>query len=242
MHFHLPKPLHGWREFVGEVGVIVLGILIALGLEQAIEGRNEREKAETAHRAIENEIHAGLVDARLDNAMIDCSRTQLAALSDAVGKSDMSRARQLWAAAGLPGPHVFSDAAWQSALASGITADFSTEDQLSFPGLYAILRASSGYQFDYFKAEARLESLLMSGLSKSPVAATQAVSEFAQINASLEDMQVSLQAYQQYADELGFKFSRADDEQYRTAPSQRRIAKCKASAAALAPIQEGGRK
>ncbi len=26
MHFHLPKPLHGWREFVGEVGIIVVGV------------------------------------------------------------------------------------------------------------------------------------------------------------------------------------------------------------------------
>jgi hypothetical protein len=25
MHFHLPKPLHGWRVFAGEVGIIVLG-------------------------------------------------------------------------------------------------------------------------------------------------------------------------------------------------------------------------
>jgi len=31
MHFHLPKPLHGWREFAGEVGIIVIGVLIALG-------------------------------------------------------------------------------------------------------------------------------------------------------------------------------------------------------------------
>jgi hypothetical protein len=30
MHFHLPKPLHGWREFAGEVGIIVIGVLIAL--------------------------------------------------------------------------------------------------------------------------------------------------------------------------------------------------------------------
>ena len=29
MHLHLPKPLHGWRAFVGEVGIIVLGVLIA---------------------------------------------------------------------------------------------------------------------------------------------------------------------------------------------------------------------
>lgn len=27
MDFHLPKPLHGWREFVGEVAIIVLGVL-----------------------------------------------------------------------------------------------------------------------------------------------------------------------------------------------------------------------
>jgi len=31
MHFHLPKPLHGWREFAGEVGIIVIGVLIVLG-------------------------------------------------------------------------------------------------------------------------------------------------------------------------------------------------------------------
>jgi len=30
MHFRLPKPLHGWREFAGEVGTIVIGVLIAL--------------------------------------------------------------------------------------------------------------------------------------------------------------------------------------------------------------------
>ena len=32
MHFHLPKPLHGWREFAGEVAIIVIGVLIALAV------------------------------------------------------------------------------------------------------------------------------------------------------------------------------------------------------------------
>jgi hypothetical protein len=27
VHFHLPKPLHDWREFAGEVGIIVIGVL-----------------------------------------------------------------------------------------------------------------------------------------------------------------------------------------------------------------------
>jgi hypothetical protein len=43
MHIHLPKPLHGWREFVGEVGIIVIGVLIALGAEQAVETWHHRE-------------------------------------------------------------------------------------------------------------------------------------------------------------------------------------------------------
>ena len=44
MHFHLPKPLHGWRAFVGEVGIIVLGVLIALGAEQLVEALHWRNQ------------------------------------------------------------------------------------------------------------------------------------------------------------------------------------------------------
>ena len=40
MHFHLPKPLHGWRAFAGEVGIIVIGVLIALGAQQLVEAAN----------------------------------------------------------------------------------------------------------------------------------------------------------------------------------------------------------
>jgi len=28
MQIQLPKPLHGWREFAGEVGVVLLGLLL----------------------------------------------------------------------------------------------------------------------------------------------------------------------------------------------------------------------
>lgn len=44
MHFHLPKPLHGWREFAGEVGIIVLGVLIALALDQLVDDMRWRKK------------------------------------------------------------------------------------------------------------------------------------------------------------------------------------------------------
>lgn len=56
MHFHLPKPLHGWREFVGEVGIIVLGVLIALGAEQVVETLHWRIEITDARRALDREV------------------------------------------------------------------------------------------------------------------------------------------------------------------------------------------
>jgi hypothetical protein len=52
MHFHLPKPLHGWRAFVGEVGIIVVGVLIALGAEQVVEDIHWREETRVTRKAL----------------------------------------------------------------------------------------------------------------------------------------------------------------------------------------------
>lgn len=56
MHVHLPKPLHGWGAFFGEVGVIVIGILIALSAEQLVEGAHWRHKVEAVKEAVRHEL------------------------------------------------------------------------------------------------------------------------------------------------------------------------------------------
>jgi hypothetical protein len=56
MHFHLPKPLHGWRAFAGEVGIIVLGVLIALAAEQSVEVLHERSQVEQIRTALRAEL------------------------------------------------------------------------------------------------------------------------------------------------------------------------------------------
>lgn len=60
MHFHFPKPMHGWRAFIGEVGIIVIGVLIALGAEQVVEKFHERSVAEGARSAIKAEFNNDL--------------------------------------------------------------------------------------------------------------------------------------------------------------------------------------
>ena len=46
MDIHKPKPWGGWREFVKEIGTIVIGVLIAIGAEQMVEALNHHAKAE----------------------------------------------------------------------------------------------------------------------------------------------------------------------------------------------------
>ena len=50
MQIHLPKPLHGWRAFAGEVGIIVLGVLIALGFGQIVELVSSKERGDGGQR------------------------------------------------------------------------------------------------------------------------------------------------------------------------------------------------
>ena len=56
MHIHLPKPLHGWRAFAGEVGIIVLGVLIALAAEQGVERLHERTQVDQIRGALRAEL------------------------------------------------------------------------------------------------------------------------------------------------------------------------------------------
>ena len=55
MDIHKPKPWHGGREFAKEVGTIVLGVLIAIGCEQAVEALHHRDQARDMTRKLRQE-------------------------------------------------------------------------------------------------------------------------------------------------------------------------------------------
>ena len=56
MEIHKPKATHSWREFAVEIGTIVCGILIALGLEQAVEAWHWHEAVGEEREALRDEI------------------------------------------------------------------------------------------------------------------------------------------------------------------------------------------
>ena len=80
MLLRLPKPLNGWRIFAGEVGVIVLGVLIALGAQQAVETFQWRSETTATEAALEEEIMDSVEVADERVAVSPCLQRRIAQL------------------------------------------------------------------------------------------------------------------------------------------------------------------
>lgn len=55
MEIHKPKPWHGLREFLKEYGIIVLGVLTAIALEQTVETFHRRAESAELRESLERE-------------------------------------------------------------------------------------------------------------------------------------------------------------------------------------------
>jgi hypothetical protein len=77
MHLHLPKAIHGWREFGKEVGIIVLGVLIALGFEQLVQMWRWHHDVNQTRDALTSEIEYSALWARERIAVQPCLKARI---------------------------------------------------------------------------------------------------------------------------------------------------------------------
>lgn len=140
MHFHLPKPLHGWREFAGEVGIIVLGVLIALGAEQAVEWFHWRNEVADARRALDRELAydlGALVNRQQEGPCIDRRLNEIRRLLTGSSSGLGSAARsplgqpQLW----RPRTNV-----WQATMAAQVAEHMPLATRLGYANFYGGLQ------------------------------------------------------------------------------------------------------
>jgi hypothetical protein len=87
---HKPHPWHGWREFLKEYGIIVLGVLTALSLEQAVEALHWRHKVDETERQLRAELKVDLVTAYLWLAASDCEEARLGPIEKALREARSS--------------------------------------------------------------------------------------------------------------------------------------------------------
>jgi hypothetical protein len=124
MHFHLPKPLHGWREFIGEVGIVVLGILIALGGEQIVETRQWHEKVAAAKESIDLELNTQLDYSEEVMALSRCAPTFVDALESAILRHDSRAIGKLHDTQPPFVPRPWRSTAWQAAMSTEVADHF----------------------------------------------------------------------------------------------------------------------
>jgi hypothetical protein len=90
MPVKLPTPRNGWRVFAGEVGVIVLGVVIALAAQQAVEALNWREEVRRTEEALIIEIADSVVHASERQMVNRCLSGRLASLIGKVSSNQGS--------------------------------------------------------------------------------------------------------------------------------------------------------
>lgn len=122
MHVHLPKPLHGWREFAAEVSIIVVGVLIALGGEQAVENWTWHHKVQAAEHAMQREMFWDNAPEMIQRVSLQpCINAQLDAIRTAA-ESGRPRSEVVGLVDRLYLPFVtFDNVAHQNATASDVS-------------------------------------------------------------------------------------------------------------------------
>lgn len=147
MHFHLPKPLRGWREFLGEIAIIVMGVLIALAAEQSVEAWHEHNQAEDGRMALRAELGTDdLPQAYARLAVAPCVDGKLAELQAALDAQSNRKAILVLAKAYNPPLRTWDDQAWNAVVASGVLAHAGSRELVRWSSPYrmiAVLRPRS---------------------------------------------------------------------------------------------------
>lgn len=137
MHIHLPKPLHGWREFLGEVGIIVIGVLIALGAEELIQTNHWQREVREARESMDAQLAASKFASLERIKGGDCTDRQLTRLDDLIEAPELPALPSLR----LGGLRTWTTSTWAAASASGAVAHMQPEvrnlyaDQFAFAEL-----------------------------------------------------------------------------------------------------------
>jgi hypothetical protein len=137
MEFHLPEPIRNLKDFFYHLGVVTLGILIALGLEQIVEAHHRAKIGRSSMESFRRELMDNRERVNEILATLPKSRTQI--------EAEIARVSELGdAAAKAPVPIAYPDlhlllmssAAWDTAIATQALYYIPAEEAQRFSRAY----------------------------------------------------------------------------------------------------------
>ena len=183
MQVRLPKPLHGWRQFAGEVGIIVIGVLIALGAQQVVQNFQQRFDANQASRAVRGELEGNMARLASRAAQKDCVENRMEEIQALLDQAASNPSITAPGWVGRPQYWSMQTVRWDAIAQSGRAALLPADDLADYGALYSWMGNINGVMTTEQADWARLRALEhMSSLTPQMVF---------ELNATLQDARYS---------------------------------------------------
>ena len=139
MEVHKPKPIHGWKDFLKEIGSIVLGVSIALAAEQGVEWWHWQHELRETREALHAELARAVGSYQYDAVVQDCSERRLGELSQWLDHSQPGERLVMVRPIGVPMGYSFLFGAWEVAKSGQAAWRMPLDEKLRFAHLYGAL-------------------------------------------------------------------------------------------------------
>jgi hypothetical protein len=173
MEIHKPKPVHNWREFLTELGTIVLGICIALAGEQAIEWSNWKSQVRDAREVIAAEMASNLEGAIRRMRTVRCTEQRLDTLAKILDQASRSGSLQPVGYIGAPPPHRWLSGAWDSVVASQTATHFPRQQLADLSNIYKMVEREQENSIEEVAAWSDLSAVVGPGRRLDPASEAQ---------------------------------------------------------------------
>jgi hypothetical protein len=168
MHVQLPKPMHGWREFAGEVGIIVLGVLIALAAGQLVESWNWSRKVSEARQRLAPELGEDLGQAELYDRSRSCTEHRLDELAAIIVQAQQTGRLPRLGNPSQPYWFTWDMGVWQSLVADQTATHFGHDELGAYSGTYQFIASIEEASKEQLQAWTTLSGLTGPGRRFEP--------------------------------------------------------------------------
>jgi hypothetical protein len=217
MDIHKPKPVRSWRELFSEIGIIVLGVCIALSAEQAVEWWHWRGQVRDAQALVMAELTQNLVQGIFRVNFSSCIEHRLDGLAEIVDKA--SEAGRLPAIGFMD--TIFSPswptAAWNTVVASQSAARFSPDKMVRLAQIYRIVESAEEIKRQELEAWTDLYSMAGPGRRLDPVSENTLRVALGRVRSSNRRMAAAGAVMMRAIPALGMPFTNAEIQRIETA-------------------------
>ena len=157
------RPRDGWRPFLGEVGVIILGVLIALGLGAVATEIGWQVETRSARKAIGLELGEAVGQGLERVRIYDCVEKRLDQVSEIIEQGSATGRLPPVGDIGLPAFHTWNHGSWDSIVSAQTASHFNREELAAYVAAYEYITGLGESAAQEFDAWTRLYSLVGPG-------------------------------------------------------------------------------